>query len=1225
MSDGSLVFDTRIDTSGFAKGTNTLKGSMKSLVDTMGKMGGDTSKVFDGAGSKILDLKGKIEQTERQIQQLQTEMEKVSNTPFESKDIYKLSKQVEQAEQDMLGLLNQREQLEDGFKSQMSAMGLPEMDSSTMQKTMESSKGWQKLTRQIQQAEATLDKYEAALKGAQQADSNVDTTQTQAYQDRKIKLGQLINKLDVYKSKLEEVRRKEDGTASSGDKLSEVSKKVAEDLKEVSDSAGDAGDKANLFGESIGFILKMFGMTVMFQTFSSIIEGIAEGFQNLAMASQGNAGGIDGVTQELQRFAGISSTANADASMLMSSILQLKNAFATAFAPILTFVAPALQTLINYVIAAINAIGQFLAVILGGATTFTQAKKVQVDYADSLQAGGEAAKDAGKDAKKAGKDAKNALQGFDELNNLSSDKDAPKDKANGAGAGGGLSPGDMFEEVPINPAIIELIDKIKAALDLLKNKFLELKDLFMQGFKIGVGDLSVLNSIKQELIQIGKSLLDIFTDPAVLTAASKWLDTIAFNLGKDIGAITSVALTIADLFLGSISKYLSENADFLKEKIISFFNISSEIATIQGNLAVALADIFSVFRSDSAKQIGADLIAIFVNTFLSLNELALKFGRDILDMITAPIIENKDKLKDAISGTLKAMEPAVSAIKDLFSNTLSKIHEVYDDKIKPLFDGVKEILTDVFGAILDGYNQHVKPVLDGLSEKFASVISGKLQPAINTFMDLIGNLSEELNMYWTTIIKPILEFLAGAIMSSIAAAFKVAGDTILNAFGVIADLCNNVFKALKGLLDFVIGVFKGDWDRAFKGLKDVVSGIFGGIADLITGVIDLVADSITNILKSGAEVGLNLIEGIMGGINDALKGISTWLKTNLVDPIVKGVKSLFGIHSPSTVFAEIGSFLINGMLKGVKDTFQTVVDFFKEILKNIQDVFKDIGAWFGERFTEAYNTVTEIFKSIGAWFGDRFTDIKNIFSNIKETFLGIFTKALNGVQEGFKAAPGKIKEIFAKIKEIFADIKTIFLNFFKKAAAGAKEGFDTAVEMVRSIYEKIKGVFSDVRQMFKNIFDKAVQGIKDAFDGIESFFEGIWNKISGVFTGKKISIPVETTGEANASTAGRSVPVPQSFNTLNNAALASLPIPKLAGGAVIPPKASFLAVLGDQKRGTNIEAPLKTIEAAVRNVIGQQGGDIHLTINLDSKTVFETIVDRENKYFESTGQAVFVH
>ncbi|MGV4984509.1 phage tail tape measure protein [Streptomyces sp. NRAIS4] len=66
--------------------------------------------------------------------------------------------------------------------------------------------------------------------------------------------------------------------------------------------------------------------------------------------------------------------------------------------------------------------------------------------------------------------------------------------------------------------------------------------------------------------------------------------------------------------------------------------------------------------------------------------------------------------------------------------------------------------------------------------------------------------------------------------------------------------------------------------------------------------------------------GGHLLSGLKNGIVSGIKGIGSWIKKNLIDPVVGAVKHFFGIHSPSTVFAEIGGHMIAGLLKGLAVT-----------------------------------------------------------------------------------------------------------------------------------------------------------------------------------------------------------------------------------------------------------------------------------------------------------------
>ena len=98
----------------------------------------------------------------------------------------------------------------------------------------------------------------------------------------------------------------------------------------------------------------------------------------------------------------------------------------------------------------------------------------------------------------------------------------------------------------------------------------------------------------------------------------------------------------------------------------------------------------------------------------------------------------------------------------------------------------------------------------------------------------------------------------------------------------------------------------------------------------------------------------------------------------------------------------------------------------------------------------------------------------------------------------------------------------------------------------------------------KNIIDGLLNGLKSAFESVKSWASGALDTIKSAFTGGSVKT---------------------SMPTINSAS-----IPRLATGAVIPPNREFLAVLGDQKQGTNIEAPAAAIEAAVARGMAQYGG-----------------------------------
>lgn len=214
-------------------------------------------------------------------------------------------------------------------------------------------------------------------------------------------------------------------------------------------------NSANNASFSIG---RMIGMSVLYSTvfgmISKVNSGIMTGINNLAQYS---------------------SATNASISSMMSALTQLQNSLATAFAPILSVVAPILTAFMNMLSKAITYVGMFIAA-LTGQKSFTRAKAVQEDYAASLNKtssgankAAKATKNNAKATKKANKEIQTYLSGLDEIRQYQKEKDndtpsSSTPSAGGGGGGGGYtgpSIGDMFEKVPIESSIADIAKKIK--------------------------------------------------------------------------------------------------------------------------------------------------------------------------------------------------------------------------------------------------------------------------------------------------------------------------------------------------------------------------------------------------------------------------------------------------------------------------------------------------------------------------------------------------------------------------------------------------------------------------------------------------------------------------------------------------------------------------------------------------------------------------------------------
>ena len=166
------------------------------------------------------------------------------------------------------------------------------------------------------------------------------------------------------------------------------------------------------------------------------------------------------------------------------------------------------------------------------------------------------------------------------------------------------------------------------------------------------------------------------------------------------------------------------------------------------NFQVALAEIFTVFRSDPAKQITADIIQIIPRWLHGATELAGRLETDILGLILNPITENADGFKEAISNTLDPIAEVLGTLANSFTSVWEEINQMYEKHISPLFSSLSGGISEIIKTLLAGYNNNIAPVLDKLSEKFSEVWQGTIEPLLKNFVGLFGDVADLIKTVW---------------------------------------------------------------------------------------------------------------------------------------------------------------------------------------------------------------------------------------------------------------------------------------------------------------------------------------------------------------------------------------------------------------------------------------------------------------------------------------------
>lgn len=271
----------------------------------------------------------------------------------------------------------------------------------------------------------------------------------------------------------------------------------------------------------------------------------------------------------------------------------------------------------------------------------------------------------------------------------------------------------------------------------------------------------------------------------------------------------------------------------------------------------------------------------------------------------------------------------------------------------------------------------IKNAWDGFISSFKQIDeSGNTTiPILDKLKDAFDNISKALEPIITAV-----GIIAGELLSGLISMLEPLVD-------LIAVTLTEALNVLAGLIDIIVGVFTGNKEKIASGLAVISEAIIEFIL-AIPGIIGKNIDAIiTAVVQTVERLGEAFIDGFESGITEAWKGFTTFLSEKW-ESLVKSVKDFFGIHSPSTVFADIGKYLIEGLKDGIDNTFEGLIELAGQLMSGLVDKFRYAKEEAIRIWSNAKSEFEDIVNKISSVFDGIKTSISNAFSTAKDTVVG---------------------------------------------------------------------------------------------------------------------------------------------------------------------------------------------------------------------------------------------
>lgn len=695
-----------------------------------------------------------------------------------------------------------------------------------------------------------------------------------------------------------------------------------------------------------------------------------------------------------------------------------------------------------------------------------------------------------------------------------------------------------------------------------------------------------------------------------------------YNVGQDVASTAlksiftgetetlkqfGIVMTDANLQAYALSKGITRStADMSQaEKVQLRYNyVMSQTALAQGDFAKTSDSWANQTRilSEQWKEFGATIGTVLMNVLLP----AVKAINSLLSQLIALAQRAARALSEAFGFELSnSADEAQSIVKstsqaaDNYSDIADNAQQAQEaqegslasfDQMNKLNDESKSDSTGVSGA-----GDIMQP-----SGTSVEVDTGKADKKLSDFFKSVRTQFEKLADYLDRNFKPIFADIWGGLERESIELAQILG-------GVFSDIMS-LSEPLKA---YFINDFTPLMQTAFSTLGKIGIGLFDSFNKVFSDIWNV---AVFPILQNFLTVGLPLMADFgtqtwstLGVLFDNIKEIFDTLWNGVAQPVLNALKTLWcdTWQSISDFWNEWGQPIFDGINEGITTTKNIFLNLWETVLKPVFDKLMDVAdsVWtehLKPLLDEFLDFVGTLITSVLSIYNKAIASVVNwlvsILGPIVSSVLGKIIKIVGNVISNIIDA---VKNIISALKGVVLFIAGVFTGDWKKAWQGVKK-----------IFKGVWDALVDIAKTPINLIIGLINGLTGAVeDALNWIIDGI-NELS-------FTTPDWLPGDLGGQTFGfdlSQIDIPE--------------IPKLAQGAVIPPNSEFLAVLGDQKRGTNIEAPLDTITQAVLQALVSYGGaggnqkiSVTIPLTLNGRTITQIVIDDINDYIKRNGRS----
>lgn len=574
---------------------------------------------------------------------------------------------------------------------------------------------------------------------------------------------------------------------------------------------------------------------------------------------------------------------------------------------------------------------------------------------------------------------------------------------------------------------------------------------------------------------------------------------------------------------------------------------------------------------------------------------------DKLNVLTSESAKEKEKDAglDSGAGTMFEEVPIDNKILDFLQKLKDFLQPVIDyaKKLKDIFmegfwdglgdweyrwDSIKNSLASIKDSLIDIFTD---PNVLGAADRWAQSVAY-----------MLGSLAGSVASIGLTIATNLI----GGIAKYLEQNKDRIKEYLISMFNIWEDI-NYLFADFFQAIAYVFEAF------ASEDAQQLTANIIGIFADTFMGVLELASKTfrdISNIIiqpfVDNKESFRTALEGFLGVLAD------------VTGTIKQGIDDTFD-HFNQMYDEHLKPFF-DSVAQGLSDLTGQFLEFWNNDVQPILDEWAEkFDALWKEHIQPALNKIGDAIGRVADFLKDLWEKgLKPIVSWVIDNILPVLLPIINELFNASMEFVGWLFDVIGGIMDVFIELVNLISSLLEGDLKGALQA--------------AKNMFSTVWNGIVNTVGVAVSKIAEWISNLLGLFNQVGNAARNMTSGKLGGFMGGGFKADGRATVYSATPA---YAALKNVELPQ--IPKLATGAVIPANREFLAVLGDQRHGTNIEAPLRTIEEAVINAMqkvnsGLDNGTVTIEIPVIINGVGEigrAVQKFDKEFFKQTGRHAF--